>query len=236
MPRWAPDSSERLQAAALDLFAEQGFERTTVAEIASRAGLTPRTFFNHFSDKREALFGLSAPFEELVAGAIAASDAALPPFEVAVGALQAVADGIFEQRRDAVRRRRAVLEASPELHERDLSKQASLTETITTALSARGESEESREDGRRRRPAGVADRRAAVGTTGRAARAERAAVPRGAGAARDRGRPGRRPGPHDPRDVRSRGGPTAVTTRSSDGHEGGDPQGRSSRPTPSVVK
>ncbi len=66
MPRWAPDGFERLQAAAFDLFIERGFERTTVAEIAQRAGLTQRTFFNHFADKREVLFGLSAQFQDEV--------------------------------------------------------------------------------------------------------------------------------------------------------------------------
>ena len=142
MPRWAPDAFERLQDAAFDLFAEQGFERTTIAEIVSRAGLTSRTFFNHFADKREVLFGLSGAFEQLVAGEIAAGDDALPPLEVVVRALQAAADSMFEPRRELVRRRHLILDASPELQERELSKRSSLTEVVTAALTARGAGED----------------------------------------------------------------------------------------------
>jgi AcrR family transcriptional regulator len=137
--RWEPDGVGRLQAAAFELFAEQGFERTTVAEIAERAGLTKRTFFNHFADKREVLFGpLTRHQQEMVAGEIAGADAGLPPLDAVVGALQAAADDIFEGRRDAVMRRREIIEANPELQERELSKRAALTEAIAAALRDRG--------------------------------------------------------------------------------------------------
>ena len=56
MVRWEPGSAERLQKAALELFATRGFEQTTATEIAQSVGLTERTFFRHFSDKREVLF------------------------------------------------------------------------------------------------------------------------------------------------------------------------------------
>ncbi len=138
MPRWEPDGVERLQVAALELFAEQGFERTTVAEIAQRAGLTPRTFFNHFTDKREVLFNLSAQFQQEVVREIAECPDALPPLDAVVHALQAVADTMFEQRRAAVVRRREIVEANPELQERELSKRAGLTDAVAAALHARG--------------------------------------------------------------------------------------------------
>jgi AcrR family transcriptional regulator len=139
MPRWKPDAVERLQAAALELFAEQGFERTTVAEITERAGLTKRTFFNHFADKREVLFG---PVGETGAGIvtreISAAPEELPPLEAAVHGLQAAGDTMWEPRRAAVRRRREIIEANPELQERELRKRAALTDTIAAALCARG--------------------------------------------------------------------------------------------------
>src|ERR1700754_2329756 len=65
--RWAPDARERLETAALELFAENGYDETTVAQIADRAGLNRATFFRHFADKREVLFG----GEDLLAGLFA---------------------------------------------------------------------------------------------------------------------------------------------------------------------
>src|ERR1044071_2040813 len=117
MPRWKPDAVERLQAAAFDLFDEQGFERTTVAEIAQRAGLTQRTFFNHFADKREVLFGLSAEVQHEVIQGIKESGDDLPPLDTIVRALAVTADNLFEDRRAAVTRRTAILAANPELQE-----------------------------------------------------------------------------------------------------------------------
>jgi AcrR family transcriptional regulator len=138
MPRWEPDAADRLQAAAFELFDEQGFERTTVAEIAQRAGLTQRTFFNHFADKREVLFGLGSEFQQEIVREIAACADTLPPLDAVVRALQAAADTIFEERRAAVTRRHAIIDANPELHERELSKRAALTDAIAAALHARG--------------------------------------------------------------------------------------------------
>jgi AcrR family transcriptional regulator len=138
VPRWEPDALERLEGAALELFAEQGFERTTVAEIARSAGLTQRTFFNHFTDKREVLFRLSAGFQDSVVGEIDACADDVPPLDAVVGGLRAAGGSTFEQRRDAVVRRTAIVEANPDLRERDLAKRAALSDAIAAALSARG--------------------------------------------------------------------------------------------------
>ncbi|WP_431877572.1 TetR/AcrR family transcriptional regulator [Amycolatopsis sacchari] len=139
MPRWEPDAVGRLQAAAIDLFAEQGFERTTVAEIAERAGLTKRTFFNHFADKREALFGpVSERQRELVAAEIAACAGSVSPVDAVLRGLQAAADAMFEERRAAVARRREIIDANPELREREWGKRAALADAIVEALRARG--------------------------------------------------------------------------------------------------
>lgn len=139
MPRWEPDAVGRLQSAAFELFAEQGYERTTVAEITERAGLSKRTFFNHFTDKREVLFGpVSDLQQEIVTREIAACPADLPPLDAAVRGLRTAADTLFEPRRDAVTRRREIIAANPELEERELRKRAALTDAIAEALRARG--------------------------------------------------------------------------------------------------
>jgi AcrR family transcriptional regulator len=139
MPRWKPDAVDRLQAAALELFAEQGFERTTVAEIAERAGLTKRTFFNHFADKREVLFGpVAETGAGIVARDIAASPEALPPLEAVVYGLQAAGETMWQSRRASVARRREIIDANPELQERELRKRAALTDAIAGALRTRG--------------------------------------------------------------------------------------------------
>jgi len=128
-----------LQAAAIELFAEQGFERTTVAEITQRAGLTERTFFNHFADKREVLFGPGTELQrEIVAREIAACPDTLAPLDAVVRGLQVAADTMFEARRDAVVRRREIIDANPELQERELAKRAALTDVIAAALGTRG--------------------------------------------------------------------------------------------------
>lgn len=139
MPRWQPDAVGRLQAAAFDLFAEQGFERTTIEEISRRAGLTKRSFFNHFADKREVLFGpLSDMQRETVAREIAACPDTLPPLEAVVRGLQSAADTVFEARRAAVARRCDIIDATSELQERELRERAALTDALAAALRARG--------------------------------------------------------------------------------------------------
>ena len=143
MPRWRPDAVERLQTAALELFDEQGFERTTVAEIVQRAGLTQRTFFNHFADKREVLFGLSSELQQEVVREIAACEDTVPPLDAVVRAFGVVADRMFEDRRAVVTRRSAVVAVNPELQERELGKNAALTEAIAAVLHARYGDQES---------------------------------------------------------------------------------------------
>ncbi len=139
MSRWEPDGVGRLQAAAFELFAEQGFERTTIAEIAERAGLTKRTFFNHFADKREVLFGPGAEHQrEIIVREIADCAEPLSPLDLVVRGLQAVADTMFADLRPAATRRHQVIEANPELQERELSKRAALTDAIAAALQDRG--------------------------------------------------------------------------------------------------
>ncbi|MFE6778546.1 TetR family transcriptional regulator [Streptomyces sp. NPDC057702] len=137
MGRWEPNARERLATAAMELYEQRGFEQTTVAEIARRAGLTERTFFRHYADKREVLCGRSDSLEELMVSAVAAAPAAAPPWEALGAALEASA-AMFEGQRDFARWRQSVIAANAQLQERELIKFASLAAALDTALRERG--------------------------------------------------------------------------------------------------
>ncbi|MEV2224075.1 helix-turn-helix domain-containing protein [Nocardia vinacea] len=138
MSRWEPDARGRLEKSALELYRENGFESTTVAEITKRAGLTERTFFRHFADKREVLFaGASALQEALVLG-VHDAPAAMAPLDAIATALTKVADTVFEQRREFAWQRQAVIAANAELRERELVKLATLAAALAEALRGRG--------------------------------------------------------------------------------------------------
>ncbi|MEZ0447200.1 TetR family transcriptional regulator [Cellulomonas sp. ICMP 17802] len=137
MGRWEPDARGRLARVALELYAERGFEQTTVEDIAERAGVTERTFFRHFADKREVLFDGSGALQQGLVDAIAGAPDGLSPIDV-VGRAFAAAGSMLEDRRDHARRRSAVIAANPALQERELLKMAGLAAAATTALRARG--------------------------------------------------------------------------------------------------
>jgi AcrR family transcriptional regulator len=121
----------------MDLYIERGFEQTTVAEIASRAGLTERTFFRYFRDKREVLFWGAASLQELLVTSITEAPADASPIAAVAAALE-LAGGFFQLRRDAARTRQAVIEANTELKERELIKLATLASAMADALRGRG--------------------------------------------------------------------------------------------------
>ncbi|WP_433477439.1 TetR family transcriptional regulator [Spirillospora sp. CA-142024] len=137
MGRWEPNARGRLERAALDLYGERGFEKTTVAEIAGRAGLTERTFFRHFADKREVLFGGSAMLQDMLTGAVADAPAAATPLDATAHALATIG-AVFEGRREHSRQRQAVIDANAELRERELIKLAALASALASALRLRG--------------------------------------------------------------------------------------------------
>ncbi|MFC7756043.1 TetR/AcrR family transcriptional regulator [Tsukamurella soli] len=138
MSRWAPDARERLETAALELFVENGYEETTVAQIADRAGLNRATFFRHFADKREVLFGGEDVLAGLFADAIRASspDAALAEYLQA--ALTAAEAAMTSQQRAKVAQRVLVVAANTEVQERGLLKHARIVRSIGTALREQG--------------------------------------------------------------------------------------------------
>ncbi len=124
-------------SAAIELFDEQGYEATTVAEIAGRAGLTKRTFFRYFSDKREVLFSGSRELQRLWLEGVAAAPADATPLAVVTAGLDPVAD-MFTERHDFARIRAGIIEANPELQERELIKLQNLAGAIKAALVERG--------------------------------------------------------------------------------------------------
>jgi AcrR family transcriptional regulator len=141
MGRWEPDSRGRLQEAALALYAERGFDQTTAAQIADRAGLTERTFFRHFADKREVLFGGSAILRQRILDGVSGAPPSDGPLDAVSKGLEAAAEMLGESRRDLAQQRQAVIAANPELYERELAKLGDYAAAIAVALLQRGASE-----------------------------------------------------------------------------------------------
>ena len=125
MTRWEPNARGRLELAALELYRERGYDQVTVAEIARHAGLTERTFFRYFADKREVLFYGSGMLQERIVTAIGDAPEGPPPLDVVGAALESAAEAM-DARRDLAWRRQAIVEANPELRERELIKLATL--------------------------------------------------------------------------------------------------------------
>jgi len=136
MGRWEPDAGGRLAAAALELFAERGFDQTTALDIAERAGVTERTFYRYFADKREVLFDGSAALKGAVLASIAAAPAETGPLDVMSEAMQK--GGAVLPQREHARQRAVVVAANPSLLERELLKMSTLGAASAEALRARG--------------------------------------------------------------------------------------------------
>lgn len=137
MVRWEPDSRGRLAQAAMALYGERGFDQTTVADIAERAGLTERTFFRHFTDKREVLFSGAQALQDLLVDAVVGAPASATPIDAVTLALEAAGDRFNEHRGFSVQRQR-IIDGSAELQERELIKLASLAVAMANALRQRG--------------------------------------------------------------------------------------------------
>ncbi|GAA5129645.1 TetR/AcrR family transcriptional regulator [Pseudonocardia adelaidensis] len=138
MARWQPGARERLVVAAVDLFTEQGYDATTVAEIAERAGVTRSTFFRHFSDKREVLVAGQETLSRLLAEGIAAAPAGASPLEAVAAGLERASNALGPANRELGPRITAAVAASTELQERDALKHVGLAAAMSTALVARG--------------------------------------------------------------------------------------------------
>ncbi|NKQ53306.1 TetR/AcrR family transcriptional regulator [Amycolatopsis sp. K13G38] len=138
MARWEPNARQRLVVAALDLFTEQGYDDTTVAEIAERAGLTKTTFFRHFPNKREVLFAGQDIHGRLVADGIAGAPEAATPLQAVAAGLDEVTASFTQAQREFGPRLQAVIAGHTELQEREVFKRAHLAAAMTDALRKRG--------------------------------------------------------------------------------------------------
>jgi len=135
--RWEPDARGRLLKAAFELYGERGFDQTTVAEIAQRAGLTERTFFRHFADKREVLFAGAGALQDLLVSTVAKAPESMTPIEAAAAGVEAAGAAIQETGQLA-RQRQAIVLTSAELRERELIKLSSLAAALAHTLRRRG--------------------------------------------------------------------------------------------------
>jgi AcrR family transcriptional regulator len=140
MSRWEPNARGRLEQAATELFAERGYDQTTVADIAARAGLTERTFFRHFADKREVLFSGQEQFRDSFVSAVAGAPAGATPVDALAAGLYA-AGALLQDRARLSPGRQAIIDAHPDLQERELIKMARLGLDAAAALRERGVAE-----------------------------------------------------------------------------------------------
>ena len=137
MPRSGDEARRRLQQATLELFQERGYEMTTTAAIAARAGVTERTFFRHFADKREALFDGEEAFRDVLAGAVAGAPSHMAVMDVLFAAFASV-EPMLMRNRPFTEPRQALIARTPALQERVLTKTASVIQTLSAALQRRG--------------------------------------------------------------------------------------------------
>jgi AcrR family transcriptional regulator len=137
MSRWEPNARGRLERAAMELYSERGFEQTTVAEIAARAGLAERTFFRHFADKREVLFAGASELQNLLVTSLADTPVSVAPIDSIAAALDAAAS-VLQERREYAGQRQAIIAANAELRERELIKLAALSAALADTLRGRG--------------------------------------------------------------------------------------------------
>jgi AcrR family transcriptional regulator len=142
MGRWQPNARGRLEKAAMELYGERGFDQATVAQIAERAGLTERTFFRHFADKREVLFAGSGQLQDLLVQTVADAPATATPIEAVAAGIEAIGTVLQESRgRAFARQRQSIVAASAELRERELNKMSSLAGALADTLRRRGAGE-----------------------------------------------------------------------------------------------
>lgn len=137
MARWEPGARERLLLAAVDLFTEQGYDATTVTEIAERAGVTKSTFFRHFPDKRELLVAGQETLSRLLAEGISAAPEAASPLQAVASGLERACEAMGPANRELGPRLKAAVAASTELQERDALKSVGMAAAMTEALLAR---------------------------------------------------------------------------------------------------
>lgn len=137
MPRSGAEARQRLQQAASELYAEHGYDHTTTAQIAERAGVNHRTFFRHFPDKREVLFGGQDDLRDSLVKAVRAEPDGTPPVDALRNAFLGSAH-ILQDNKDAAAPRLRIIAETPALLERDLAKGAAMAAALADVLCDRG--------------------------------------------------------------------------------------------------
>jgi AcrR family transcriptional regulator len=138
VPRWEPNAEQRLERAALDLYATRGYDSTTVGDIAAHAGVTSRTYFRYFPDKREVLFGGADKLRDRITTTLRDAPAAMAPLDATLYAMSSCADLFHLREHERLRRRDAVISSSSELQERETRKLASIAAAVADGLIERG--------------------------------------------------------------------------------------------------
>jgi AcrR family transcriptional regulator len=138
MARWAPGARGRLQAAAFELYTEKGYEETTVGDIAARAGVTERTFYRYFADRREVFFDGAQDFQDFLVHAVQTAPPGTGPLDAVIGALHRAAREVLADRLTMARQRQRLIDAHRELHEREVAKMSRLATAMAAALRSRG--------------------------------------------------------------------------------------------------
>ena len=138
MPRWEPNAKERLELAALDLYATRGYDSTTIGDVAAHAGVTSRTYFRYFPDKREVLFGGADGLRDRIARSLRDAPADMPPLTATLHAMSTCEDLYHSREHEHLRRRDDVISTSSELQEREARKLASIAAVVAGGLVERG--------------------------------------------------------------------------------------------------
>lgn len=136
MVRKAENARERFESAAFRLFDEKGYAVTTVPEIAEKAGLTERTFYRYFTDKREVMFWRAGDHQASITNEIARAPTSLHPLTIVAHAFETVAPFI-DGHRPIVKLRQRLISEHSDLHERELMKLHTLASAIDLALQQR---------------------------------------------------------------------------------------------------
>ena len=138
MPRWEPNAKERLELAALDLYATRGYDHTTIGDVAAHAGVTSRTYFRYFPDKREVLFGGADGLRDRISRSLRDAPADMPPLAAVLHAMSTCEDLYHLREHEHLRRRDAIIGTSGELREREARKLASIAADVAGGLVERG--------------------------------------------------------------------------------------------------
>ena len=137
MPRDPEKVRRRLQEAALRLYQTQGYEQTTAADVAAAAGVTQRTFFRRFPDKREVLFGGEDDFIDALTSAVVSAPQGLGPLEALFHAFPSV-EPLFIENRPFTAPRQRIIAGHPALQERAQTKARAVMSALAAAFRRRG--------------------------------------------------------------------------------------------------